>query len=148
MIRENDLVRVSGSMRAFGNKKYLGPQHMRHLKDKHEIYFHMLEVAYVHVALERGHVSGSHFKLVQCTDLPGQPNAQKGQTNGRPAPTAAGASAYTAQSTAKVDAGQWSHLPELERRIVEHLLQNPGNEDGVHVGGIARAVGGTAVEIR
>jgi replication factor A2 len=55
--RENQLVRVSGTMRSFGNKKYLGPQHMRPLKDKHEIYYHLLEVAYTQVALERGHVS-------------------------------------------------------------------------------------------
>jgi hypothetical protein len=45
---------------------------MRKLKDKHEIYYHMLEVAYTHVALERGHVriifSRSIFKCENADD--------------------------------------------------------------------------------
>lgn len=61
---DSDLVRVTGVMKTFGTKKYLNAQHMRKIKDHHEIYYHNLEVAYVQVALERGHVSDQFYSFL------------------------------------------------------------------------------------
>lgn len=60
----------------------------------------------------------------------------------------AGSSAYAAQSHAPVDSSQFSHLPKLQYEIVTFIQSQPANEEGVHVGAIARAVGGTALTIR
>jgi replication factor A2 len=65
--RQNELVRVSGGMKAFGNKRYLNLQSVRPLKDKHEMFYHMLEVAYVKIALERGHVRTDLTSRSRCT---------------------------------------------------------------------------------
>lgn len=61
----------------------------------------------------------------------------------------AGSSAYEAQShSSVVDNNQFSHLPKLQYAIMTFIQSQPAIEDGVHVGAIARAVGGTALTIR
>jgi replication factor A2 len=57
-----------------------------------------------------------------------------------------GASAYTSQSRAPTN--QFAGLPTLQRSIMEFLTSQPYNDEGVHVGAIARAVGGEAGKIR
>ena len=47
-----------------------------------------------------------------------------------------------------VSTDQYSYLPPLERSIVTFMLNQPSSEDGIHVGAIARAVGGSAASIR
>ncbi len=59
----------------------------------------------------------------------------------------AGSSAYANQSTSAADT-EYSHLPPVQRKIVQFILSQPPNHDGVHIAAIARAIGGNAAEIR
>jgi hypothetical protein len=60
----------------------------------------------------------------------------------------ANAPAPTAQTIAGISDEHWAVLPELERSIIEYIARNPGSDDGTHIAQIARAVRGTAVDIR
>jgi hypothetical protein len=64
MYRHNDVVRVSGQIKSFGGKKSINVQHMRPIKDPHEIYFHLLEVVTVTLAIERGPVRFDHARVL------------------------------------------------------------------------------------
>ncbi|PCH37976.1 replication protein A subunit RPA32 [Wolfiporia cocos MD-104 SS10] len=124
-IIENTYVRVLGNLKFFNNRKQINATHILPVKDPHEAQFHILEAATVTIALEKG--------------LP-RPGEQKpAVANGH-----ANSSAYTAQSHTGAMNSQFAHLPELQRRIVEFIMSQPAKEEGVHVGAIARAVGGQA----
>ena len=56
------------------------------------------------------------------------------------------ASAYTSQS--RVPTSPFAGLPVLQRTIMEFLTSQPPSDEGVHVGAVARAVGGEAGKIR
>jgi replication factor A2 len=47
-----------------------------------------------------------------------------------------------------VNNGQYSHLPEIQQKIIAFIMEQPKQEEGVHVAAIARAMGGNAMEIR
>ncbi|OAX41970.1 replication protein A, subunit RPA32 [Rhizopogon vinicolor AM-OR11-026] len=134
-ITEGSYVRVSGSLKMFGNKRYVNANHIRPVKSPHEIYFHLLEAMTVTLIWQRG------------------PPLRPGQNPSTTVPPAVssnvtGSSAYTAQShTAAANNSQFSHLPKLQYAIVTFIQSQHANEEGVHVGAIARAVGGTAVTI-
>lgn len=49
-------VRVTGTLKNFGNKRYINASSVRPSVDPHELYFHLLEVMYVNIAHERGPV--------------------------------------------------------------------------------------------
>jgi hypothetical protein len=87
------------------------------------------------------------FNLLEQPLRPGQ---NPSTTVPRVAPSSvAGGSAYAAQShTAVANNTQFSHLPKLQYAIVTFIQSQHANDEGVHVGAIARAVGGTAVTIR
>lgn len=46
-----------------------------------------------------------------------------------------------------MSADQYSHLPQLQRRIAEFMTTQPDTDEGVHVAAIARAVGGDPTQI-
>ena len=64
--REQTYVRVTGVLKTFGNKRYINATNIRPCEDPHEVYFHMMEVVYVTLALQRGHVRSfpTSFRIV------------------------------------------------------------------------------------
>jgi len=129
-IREMAMVRVLGGIKSFGNKRYINTSHIRLAKDPYEIYFHVLDCV------------ASRLMLAQ-----GSPNRIQGDVKPNVAGlNASGASAYSAPAH-NVSTDQYAYLPELERNIVAFMIGQPPNEEGIHVGAIARAVGGSAASI-
>lgn len=59
--REHAMVRVTGSLKSLGAKRYVNASQIRVLTDPHEIFFHCLEVIAVGVIFERGAVSLFQF---------------------------------------------------------------------------------------
>lgn len=139
-----------GTLKSFGGRTYVNATHVRPCKDPHEPYFHTLEAMAVTLYLTRGPVclQLSMPCLHPHISQPGsqaQPNghapqAVNGQTNG--------ASAYTAQASTNGSNDQWAYLPALEKSIIQFILSQPTHTEGIHVGAIARAVGGDARAIR
>ncbi|KIK96326.1 hypothetical protein PAXRUDRAFT_32464 [Paxillus rubicundulus Ve08.2h10] len=122
-IVEGAYVRVLGSLKTFGSKKYINTNLMRPVSSPAEIYFHLLEAMTVTLIWERGPVK-----------LTSKNNAAGSNT------------AYLTQPTV-VSSDQFSHLPNLHRLIISFMRSQPPHDEGVHVGAIARAVGGDAVTI-
>lgn len=56
-LREQSYARITGSLKNFGSKRYLHATNVRPCDDPHELYYHMMEVIFVSLALQRGHVS-------------------------------------------------------------------------------------------
>lgn len=54
---EQKYVRVTGIVKAFGNKKYINANAIRPITDMHELYFHLMEAMFVTLAHQRGPVS-------------------------------------------------------------------------------------------
>ena len=54
---ENAYVRVTGTLKTFGNRRYINTTQIRPSKDPHELYFHILEAMTVNLIFERGMVS-------------------------------------------------------------------------------------------
>jgi replication factor A2 len=48
--------RVTGTLKQFGNKKYLNVAHIQPVNDPHEIIFHFFEAVYVTMEYSRGSV--------------------------------------------------------------------------------------------
>ncbi|KAG6336409.1 hypothetical protein ID866_2682 [Astraeus odoratus] len=130
-IVEGAYVRVSGSLKMFGDKKYINASHIRPIKSPHEIYFHILEAMTATLMWERG-----------PPPRPGQ-NAQ----DIVPKAHQSAASAYSAQSHHIADNDQFAYLPKLHHSIITFMQSQPPSDAGVHVSAIARAVGGDAVSI-
>ncbi|KAJ3781902.1 replication protein A subunit RPA32 [Lentinula aff. detonsa] len=119
-IQVNQVIRVTGHMKAFGSRKYVNAVNIRPSEDPHEIYFHMIEALTVTLSLQNGAPGG---------------------TVGQKSPGTA--SAYTAQSSgiANDDMAEYKHLPPLQREIIKVLLSQPEHDEGgVHVGVVAKAV--------
>jgi hypothetical protein len=64
-------VRVTGSLKTFGQKRYLNATHIRASRDPHEIYFHILESIAVTLMIDRGLVC--YRELVMCFMSADQP---------------------------------------------------------------------------
>ncbi|KAA1471099.1 replication protein A, subunit RPA32 [Dentipellis sp. KUC8613] len=124
-IVENSYVRATGNLKTFGNKRYINALNIRPVKDWHEIFFHLVEAMGITLIFERGPPSG-----------PGQHHGNQDMQSAT--------SAYTAQSHSSAALNQYAHLPPLQRRIVEFILQQPPNPEGFHIVAISRAVGGDA----
>ncbi|KAJ4488149.1 replication protein A subunit RPA32 [Lentinula aciculospora] len=117
-IQVNQVIRVTGHLKAFGNRKYINAVNIRPSEDPHEIYFHMMDALTVSLSLHNGMPNGT-------------PIGQKSP------------SAYTAQSSgmANNDMAEYKHLPPLQREIIRVLLSQPEHDEGgVHVGVVAKAV--------
>lgn len=137
-ITEGSYIRVSGTLKMFGSKRYVNATHIRPVKSPHEIYFHLLEAMTVTLIWAKG--APPRAGQNPSTAMP------KAQVTG--GPPAVGGSAYAAQShSTATNTSQYSHLPKLEYAIITFILSQPSNNEGVHVGSIARAVGGSAVTI-
>ncbi|KAI0928429.1 hypothetical protein AcW1_005676 [Taiwanofungus camphoratus] len=133
-IVEGVYIRVMGSMKSFGNKKYINATHLRRIQDPTEVQFHFLEAMTVTLIFQKG--------------PPPRPGETAQVQTGAISNGLAGSSAYTAQSSTTVSNDQFANLPLLQRNIVGFILSQPPNEEGVHVAAIARAVGGDAHSIR
>lgn len=130
-IVEGAYVRVLGSLKTFGSKKYINTNLMRPVSSPAEIYFHLLEAMTVTLIWERGPPA-----------RPGQTPQELMSKNN----AAASNTAYSTQPTV-VSNDQFSHLPNLHRLIIAFMRSQPPHDEGVHVSAIARAVGGDAVTI-
>ena len=51
------MVRVIGTIKAYGGRQYINASHIRKVTDFHELLFHALEACAVTLTLERGPVS-------------------------------------------------------------------------------------------
>ncbi|KAG8217715.1 hypothetical protein J3R82DRAFT_5872 [Butyriboletus roseoflavus] len=129
-IAEGAYVRVLGSLKTFGNKKYINTNLIRPIDSPAEIYFHLLEAMTVTMIWERGPPPRPGQNLQEVTP----------RQNGVGSSTA-----YSAQLAVSSD--RYSHLPNLPRSIIAFMQAQPSNAEGIHVSAIARAVGGNAVTI-
>ncbi|KAH9854240.1 replication protein A subunit RPA32 [Lenzites betulinus] len=126
-IKENNYVRVLGSLKVFGNKRYITATHIKPYKGVDELFFHILEAATVTLTFERG--------------PPPRPSEGAHALTNRVKNNAGGHSAYTARASAPAaNVGQFSHLPPLQRHIIEFILAQPKTDEGIHVAAIARQV--------
>ncbi|KAF8077881.1 replication protein A subunit RPA32 [Lyophyllum atratum] len=115
-IEETMFVRVTGTLKTFGSKRYINATHIRVATDPHEVYFHILEAIAVTLMVDRGASSGASAPGVAV-------------------------SAYTSHQPASNAPDQYSHLPALQQKIVRFISTQPRSEEGVHVSSIARATG-------
>ncbi|KAN0077094.1 hypothetical protein V8E55_010949 [Tylopilus felleus] len=127
-IAEGAHVRVLGSLKMFGNKRYINANLIRPIASPSEIYFHLLEAMTVSMIWERGPLP-----------RPGQEVIPR--QNG-----AGPSTAYSAQPIVG-SSDRFSHLSNLHRSIIDFMRGQPSSAEGIHVGAIARAVGGDAVTI-
>ncbi|KAI0780923.1 replication protein A subunit RPA32 [Trametes elegans] len=126
-IKEGTYVRVLGSLKVFGNKRFITATHIKPYKGANELFFHIAEAATVTLIFERGPPprpsEGAHAVM----------NRVNGSNGGQ--------SAYTAQSTTTVaGSAQFAHLPPLQREIIGFILSQPKSDEGVHVAAIARHI--------
>ncbi|KAF9484720.1 replication protein A, subunit RPA32 [Pholiota conissans] len=126
-IEEMRYVRVTGSLKSFGKKKYINATHIRNITDPHEIYFHILEAITVCLIVERGPPSNPGS---------GPATAIKAER------TTGNVSVYSAQSNAPAVNDQFAHLPQLQRSIMRFLMSQPPQDEGIHVAVIAKAIAG------
>ncbi|KAH9843057.1 uncharacterized protein C8Q71DRAFT_735700 [Rhodofomes roseus] len=127
-ITENTYIRVMGSLKSFGNKRYINATHLRRIKDPNEIQFHILETFTVYMIFQKG-----------APLRPSEAGSRAAVANGNGA-----ASAYNPQSTAAGGMEQYAHLPSIQRRIVAFMMSQPQQTEGTHVAAIARNIGGDA----
>ncbi|THH26464.1 hypothetical protein EUX98_g7719 [Antrodiella citrinella] len=127
-IIETAYVRILGGIKSFGNKRYINTSHIRLCKDPSEFYFHVIESVYCKKLADKGLTS----------PVQGDVKPNIAELNG--------ASAYTAPAH-NVSTDQYTHLAPLEKSIVTFMVSQPPNDEGIHVGAIARAVGGSAASI-
>ncbi|TFK54782.1 replication protein A, subunit RPA32 [Heliocybe sulcata] len=124
-ISEDTFVRVTGTLKTFSNKRHINATHIRLINDPMEIHFHELECVYATLFFRNG--------------PPGQGN-EVASTNGQ----TTNMSNYTAQASSG-QRQEWAHLSPAQRAILEYMASVAGqNDEGIHVGAIARAVQGTA----
>ncbi|KAH9946108.1 replication protein A subunit RPA32 [Epithele typhae] len=129
-IKEGSYVRVLGRMGAFAQKTYLVATHIKQLplqKHSDEVFFHALDVAATTLIFERGPTKrGSSISRVANGSASGATSAYAAQSHG-------GAASNS----------QFAGLPSLQKSIIEFMLKQPPNEDGINVGAIARHVSST-----
>ncbi|EMD37987.1 hypothetical protein CERSUDRAFT_48111, partial [Gelatoporia subvermispora B] len=132
-ITEGTYVRVMGTPKIFGQKKYINATALRPVTDPNEIQFHLLETMMVWKILERGPVSEKPRANVNA------------YANGAALGTA---SAYSKQTHSAPSNPQWAHLPDLQRRIVEYMAAQTAIPEGIHARNIAASIpGGNATAI-
>ncbi|WVW84856.1 hypothetical protein I302_106891 [Kwoniella bestiolae CBS 10118] len=115
-IEQDHYVGIMGSIKMFGGKRHISATHIRPITDFNEIHHHLLKALYV--SLLRGATTG------------GGGAAQAGSSH---ADYSAGVQSHSNESN-------YSHLPSLQRRIME-FVSTDDTDDGVHVSLISRQVG-------
>nr|GAT42996.1 predicted protein [Mycena chlorophos] len=138
--------RVVGSLQVYGGKRFLNVTHARLVTDAHEIYYHIMNTIYTHVALQKA--------VVRWSLGSGKGNALKmrenrGKTVGDFQGTLAGrVVAYL--STGRVDIGGGVHLDKMEAvlkcereelKCVPVLLASLVSQETVQRGGATVAGG-------
>ena len=112
-------VRVFGTIKSFGHKRYIGAHSVRPIKDKNEVNCHLVEAAAVHLFFTRG--------------PPGAPGSGAGVGAG------GNDMAYT-RGEDNYGAGQNKALlasTPLARRVYELLRTEPQDDTGLHLQQIA-----------
>ncbi|EPS98543.1 replication protein A subunit RPA32, partial [Fomitopsis schrenkii] len=127
-ITENVYIRAMGSLKSFGNKRYINATHLRLIKDHNEINFHFLEAFTVELILQKGPPL-----------RPSEAGSRGAIANG-----SANASAYDPPSSSATRMEPYAHLPSIQRRIVEFMMNQPQQSEGIHVAAVARHIGGDA----
>ncbi|KAG8964770.1 replication factor A protein 2 [Tulasnella sp. 419] len=110
--RNNQWIRVIGTLKSFHNKRHLAAQHIRPVKDVHEVYFALLEALSVHQYYTRGPPGA-----VQST------------------------SAYTASQGTGPSADVFDGLSPIERKIMQYIINSAAGDEGVHVVALSKALG-------
>ncbi|OCH92239.1 replication protein A subunit RPA32 [Obba rivulosa] len=129
-VTEGIYIRVTGTLKIFGQKRYINATTLRPVTDPNEIEFHFLEAMMVTKILEKGR-----------PPLPGE--KPRTSANGH-----ADNSAYSKQHSSAPSNPQWAQLPELQRRIVDYMAAQPPIPEGIHARNIASAIpGGNATAI-
>jgi len=130
-VTEGIYVRVTGTPKIFGQKRYINATTLRPITDPNEIQFHFLEAMMVTKILEKG-----------APPRPGdKPRAAVANGNGDH-------SAYSNQHHSTAANPQWASLPDIQRRIVEYMASQPVIPEGIHARNIASAIpGGNATAI-
>ncbi|KAF7294871.1 RPA-C domain-containing protein [Mycena indigotica] len=124
-INESHHFRITGNLRSHSGKKYVHVSNMRLVTDMNEIYYHIMETIYVHVALQKG--------------LPSSPiPISSDQSSGT------GAQAYTVQSRPAASQKLFSSLAD---QVAHYLTTHPAEAEGVNVGDIARAIQCNAADL-
>ncbi|ORY81401.1 hypothetical protein BCR37DRAFT_380296 [Protomyces lactucae-debilis] len=115
--------RVLGNMKSFNGKRSVASTAIRKVTDEQEVAYHALETKYASLYLTRG-----------------PPDDDSAGANGQ----AAGAGAQSGQGNGlgqKVQ-DELRHLDDFSRKIVEAIVKNTVNEDGIHVRTLAGLMGG------
>ncbi|KIO27969.1 hypothetical protein M407DRAFT_72430, partial [Tulasnella calospora MUT 4182] len=120
-VRENEWIRVLGTVKHFGGKRHFNAMVIRAVTDPHEIYFSMLEALQVHMLYTRGPPAGASQGLSN--------NSQYAYN------------AATSTSNAGSALGGFAHLPAMERKIVQHIINSAPDEEGIHVTDLTRGLG-------
>ncbi|KAI0709247.1 hypothetical protein C8Q76DRAFT_742641 [Earliella scabrosa] len=130
-ISENTYVRVLGSLKMFGQKRYITATHIRQIPPERtadEVFYHIAETAMTALIFERGPPPRPSEGAV--------PHRTSEVKSAGPS-----ASAYTTQAhNPTANTNQYANLPPLERQIVTFMRSQPPNEEGIHVAAIARHV--------
>jgi replication factor A2 len=137
IISDDSYVRVTGSIKVFGSKKYINATHVRPVKHFHEVMFHTLDAMAALLMMERGMVSYDMIFSVALPSICLQPGS-----NG------SNASSYNAQSGSAALKDRYAELPPIQRKIVQFIQSQPPSDEGVHIGAIARDIGGDANAIK
>ncbi|KIY43364.1 replication protein A, subunit RPA32 [Fistulina hepatica ATCC 64428] len=122
-IEAGKYARVTGTFKQFGSKRYIAATFIRPVADFHEPIFHMLETMMVSKILKGG---------VSSSAIASNTSPQGGAS-----------SAYTTDGAATSEAlkDEFSTLTVMQRKIMQYMVSE-SSEEGVHIGAIARHVGG------
>ncbi|KAI1795870.1 replication protein A subunit RPA32 [Ganoderma leucocontextum] len=126
-ITENRYVRVLGTLKVFGQKRYITATHIIEIPPERvcdELCFHISEAAMVTLIFERGP----------------PPRPSEGASTSRPNAAASSTSAYSASSSSVAINSAYPNLSPLQRQIITFLISQPKTEEGIHVGAIARHI--------
>ncbi|EJF65865.1 replication protein A subunit RPA32 [Dichomitus squalens] len=127
-VADGRYVRVLGTLKMFGQKRYITATHIIEIPPERvcdELCFHIAEAAMMSIIFERGP----------------PPRPSEGSTTSRVNGAANPTSAYSASSnTAGANSAQYAGLSQLQRQIVEFLISQPKTNEGTHVGAIARHI--------
>ncbi|TFK91040.1 replication protein A subunit RPA32, partial [Polyporus arcularius HHB13444] len=130
-ISESSYVRVLGSLKMFGQKRYITATHIREIAREtvaDELMHHIANVATTELIFERGPPPRpSEGGVVK--------NANAVNTGSAPS-----ASAYTAGARSTANNNAYASLSPLQRQIVDFMLSQPKTDEGIHVAAIARHV--------
>lgn len=121
------------------------------MKDPHETYFHILEAIAVTLMIDRGHVRCCLVLVItQFIDRykHKQPSNPSLASQSKVQNSTSNLSAYSAQSNSTGLPDQFGHLPQLQRAIINFIISQPPQEEGIHVAAIAKAIGASGEDAR